>query len=503
MRIIYFDLDCVRADHLGTYGYHRDTSPVIDDLAQSSLVMENCFVSDNPCLPSRVALFSARPGISNVVVAHEWPGCNFRFPAQPGQGPFYEEYEMPMRLLQRHGYHTCTFSIFAQRHHAFWFHSGFSTVSNPTRPTNDERTGDVNRRAIRWIRQNIHEHPDLFMHIHYWDAHTAYHPDPAMHDRVAEHPLPDWPDEEAIRNHYENEYGPKTARDIMIRRPDAGYTSNNPWMPDEIANRADFKKMCDGYDGSIATVDRAVGQIIEALKEEGVFEETVIIISADHGEAIGEMGMYFEHGVAVDGVAHVPLIVRWPGLTDDGLRDETLIYQYDLMATLADLLGIDQPPMWDARSFAPALRGETPGQTDARPYLVYGCGLFTLQRALRTREYAYVQTLNSGSNSVDDIYLFDMAADSNQATNIATENPAALGHMETLLAEWWRGWCTGPNAVADPMLAQIPSFSYFPPEQMFARLEYLGRQDQIEDLRRRLQVNRRRIESHTHPESRY
>ena len=78
MRIIYFDLDCVRPDHLGVYGYERETSPVIDEIAESSLVMENCYVSDAPCLPSRAALFSGRPGISNGVVAHEWPGCNFR-----------------------------------------------------------------------------------------------------------------------------------------------------------------------------------------------------------------------------------------------------------------------------------------------------------------------------------------------------------------------------------------------------------------------------------------
>jgi len=122
MRIIYFDMDCTRADHLGVYGYKRDTSPVIDELAERSVVFENCFVSDAPCLPSRAALFSCRPGIANGVVSHEQPGCDFRFPSQ--QWSYYPEYTMPMRLLQQHNYHTVTFSIFAQRHSAWWFNSG-------------------------------------------------------------------------------------------------------------------------------------------------------------------------------------------------------------------------------------------------------------------------------------------------------------------------------------------------------------------------------------------
>ena len=65
MRIIYFDMDCTRPDHLGVYGYRRETSPVLDELARSSVVFDNCFASDTPCLPSRAALFSCRPGIAN------------------------------------------------------------------------------------------------------------------------------------------------------------------------------------------------------------------------------------------------------------------------------------------------------------------------------------------------------------------------------------------------------------------------------------------------------
>jgi len=62
--------------------------------------------------------------------------------------------------------------------------------------------------------------------------------------------------------------------------------------------------------------------------------------------------------------------------------------------------------------------------------------------------------------------------------------------MDRLYNEWWHGWCAGPDAVVDPMHAQVPNFEYYPPEHMFRRLEHLGRDDQIADLRERLETRR-------------
>ena len=70
MRIIYIDIDCLRPDHLGCYGYHRDTSPTIDRLAAGGVRFENCYVPDAPCLPSRSALWSGRCGFHTGVVGH-------------------------------------------------------------------------------------------------------------------------------------------------------------------------------------------------------------------------------------------------------------------------------------------------------------------------------------------------------------------------------------------------------------------------------------------------
>lgn len=489
MRIIYFDLDCVRKDHLGVYGYQRETSPNIDALAQTSAVFENCFVSDAPCLPSRAALFSARPGISNGVISHEFPGCQFRFPGKEGMPNYYPEYTMPMRLLQQNGYHTVTFSIFQQRHMAWWFNAGFSEVLNPTRPLAHENADEVNPRVIKWIENNIHDHEDLFLHVHYWDVHTPYHPSQEMLDQVSDDPMPDFPDEVTIQDHYENFYGPKSARDIMIRREENDYKSPHPAMPDEISNRDDLKHMMDSYDASIARVDKAIGEIIEVLKAQDAYNDTIIIVSADHGEAIGQMGMYFEHGVAVDGVTNVPLVMHIPGVTDNGSRSSAKVYQYDMMATLMEYLDIEQPAMWDATSFMPAVQGD---DFEGHPYIVYGCGIFSLQRAIRTDKYALVWTHHPGCSPLDDCYLFDIQADPNQTTNIFEDYPQVVQELESQFSEWWRGWCMGPDAVIDPYVPQTPVFNYFPFDAMKRRLDFLGRDDQLADLEKRLERHRRR-----------
>lgn len=106
-------------------------------------------------------------------------------------------------------------------------------------------------------------------------------------------------------------------------------------------------------------------------------------------------------------------------------------------------------------------------------------------------------TLHPGCYPLEDSYLYP-----DQSRDVKAEAPEVVAEMERLYAEWWHGWCAGPNAVVDPMHTQITEFSYFPPARVFQRLEHLGRDDQIQDLRRRLEVRRRQMPP-PFPASRY
>lgn len=479
MRILYLDIDSCRPDHLSCYGYVRPTSPTIDALARDGALLIGCYTSDAPCLPSRAALFSGRLGIRNGVVAHEGPGQQFRY---PGNGHVHDPTQpMWMRVLQKAGWNTVCFSGFAQRHLAWWFSAGFTEFYGNKLPGGPESADEVNALALAWLKAHGAD-DNWFLHVNYWDVHTPYNAPTAFIRRMAEQALPPYPDAAALERDYERYYGPRTARDWWSGRV-TDWRSRNPNMPDELRTLEHFNQMVSGYDGGIAYVDRAISQLLEALEGLGVREETAVIVSADHGEAIGELGMYFEHGNATEGVTRVPLIIQWPGLAK-GVRIAGLTYQLDLGPTVLDLLGLEIPPHWDGISFAPALRG-TP--FTGRDYLVRGCGIYSFQRAVRQGDWLLIRTLHSGLYPYDPVYLFDLTTDPYEQTNLAEANPVKCREMEGLLDEWWSRYCTGPGSVRDPFqpMMQIGPDLYCPPAVMIERLRALGREDQLRDLVRR------------------
>jgi choline-sulfatase len=482
MRILYLDIDCLRPDHLGCFGYPRQTSPNIDRVAADSVLFTNCHTSDAPCLPSRAALFSGRFGINNGITCHDGPASQLRY---AGSGhSHHPQGRMLMRVFQDAGWNTVSFSGFAQRHVAWWYTAGFTEHHGSKLPGGAESAEDVNRLVTEWLGQHGKE-DNWFLHAHYWDVHSPYNPPDEFIDAVADQPAPDFPDDETVRRDYETVYGSRTARDWW----GPGW---KPWcknMPDEMTDRQSYLTMLNGYDGAVLYADRAVGEILDLVERLGIEDDTVVIISTDHGEAMAELGMYFEHGNASEGVTHTPLIIRWPGLTEGGIRREELIYQLDLCPTLTEMLGLATPARWDGLSFADALRGE---DIAGRPYIVTGCGIYSFQRAVRTPRWRMIRTIHSGIYPLEPLYLFDMQDDPNETRNLAGECPEALAECDHLLSEWWHQHCAGSDASLDPFQLQMAAgFNpdlYCSLDAMLERLKAQGREDQYADLvRRRLE----------------
>src|SRR5581483_7804637 len=167
----------------------------------------------------------------------------------------------------------------------------------------------------------------------------------------------------------------------------------------------------NGHDAGIAYVDDRLSRILEELERLGIRDETAIIVSSDHGESIGELGMYFEHGNCCEGTTHVPLIIHWPGVTDTATSARTidsLMYQLDLAPTVLDLAGVAIPERWDGISMAAAMRGNGYAPRD---HLILGAGIYSYQRAVRTGQYRMIRTIHSGLYPYDALYLFNMVDD--------------------------------------------------------------------------------------------
>ena len=124
-------------------------------------------------------------------------------------------------------------------------------------------------------------------------------------------------------------------------------------------------------------------------------EDLVIIISSDHGENQGELGIYAEHGTADHATCHIPLVIRWPGMTE-GRRDAGLHYQLDLGPTLADLLDVPAPASWEGQSFGGVLRAHQTtvreGADNGREFLVLSQCAHVCQRSVRWGDWLYAGT---------------------------------------------------------------------------------------------------------------
>ena len=169
MRILYIDMDCVRPDHLGCYGYRRNTSPNIDSIARQGTIFQRVYASDTPCLPSRAALFSGRFGINNGVIGHAGAGARMCY---PGNGHSVDAGYRPLVMaLRQAGLRTVTISPFADRHTAWWFVAGFSEVIDPG-SRGQEIASQVNAQALPWLKANAGK-DNWFLHLNYWDAPSA------------------------------------------------------------------------------------------------------------------------------------------------------------------------------------------------------------------------------------------------------------------------------------------------------------------------------------------
>lgn len=482
MRILYIDIDSQRPDHFGCYGYHRDTTPNIDRIAGEGVRFTHSYCNSSPCVPARASFASGLFGINHGALTHWGPGSEFR---PPWDGLRYWQ-DMPLlnRYLRNNGYKTVSFSSFADRHQAFWFCGGWSEMHTPSLKMGAENADEVNAELLPWLHRHGAE-DDYFLHVQYWDPHRNYTVGQEWIDLFAGEPLPEWPDEETIAAHQDN-YGPFTASELFPQFP--GGRSPVAAMPDQIADRQDFRQFVDGYDGAIRYMDDQIGQVLQTLEELGVLNETAIIVHADHGEAMGEQGIYGDHVCAGEAVHNVPLIIRWPGVTPADVSYDGLHYNVDVHPTLCELLELPIPPRWDGQSFAAAVRGE---QWEGRPYLVWGHALYCCQRAVRTQGWLYIRTYHPGLFPFEDGMLYDMNEDPHQTKNVFRERPDLTAQFDQIIQNYLQENLGYHGSLPDPMQEVIRTgpFKYVTLEGWIDWLHKRGRHEATAEILRRLDLD--------------
>ena len=329
-KILLISIDTLRADHLGCYGYSKDTSPNLDRLAREGVCYPYAF---SPCpytVPSHTSLLTGLYPINNSTNFAQRSGRLDR------DGTLFLQ-----EILHEQGYTAGAFvSCLTLRKdwgldHAFEVYDDQMTASEINRPQELIRDGrETNKAALDWIMQ--HKNEDFFVFLHYFDVHGPYvqptgFSAPFKFEDYGDLPsMLDW-----VRDGQPG--GIPEYQLLDVKKNDKG---------EVVSYQRDARNYLAGYDNGIRYVDTVIGELFGNLKSEGIYEESTIIVTADHGEALGENGVYFFHGLTVTPEqSHAPLIIKPSAGIDKPIPSEIPVSTVDIMPTILDWVGVSSEKM--------------------------------------------------------------------------------------------------------------------------------------------------------------
>lgn len=400
--VILVSLDTTRKDHLTTYGYHRDTAPKLDALAQESFVFMNAVAQWTTTNPTHSSMFSSLYPHTHGV------GSNTR--------QLDQEHITLAEILKDAGFSTGGFvSGYPLRLAADGLGQGFDVwdANFKKMRRNGRLTVD---NALAWLKQRT---PDerYFLFLHLYDAHGPYRP------------------QEGYEGLFKSENQGRQLVNVpgyQLRRVDEGKPQ---FLNDYI----------DRYDGLIRYQDDLVADLLASAD----LEKTIVLVTADHGETLGERTRVLDHGKNLfEEQTAIPMILHVPGMV--GGRVRQIAEQVDFLPTLVDLLGLTLPEGMtiQGENLAPVMRQVEDEEMDdlafssvrarAKSHADRGYFLNKEERIHAVRSMGWKFILYPG---IDEEYLelYDLRQDPGELDNLAADNPALIERLRQALDAWEDG----------------------------------------------------------------
>jgi arylsulfatase A-like enzyme len=327
VNVLLVTIDTLRADHLGTYGYARPTSPRIDALGRQGAVFERAYTYWPKTRGSMaIMLTGRRPSQNGYSKAH---------PLLLGFNPTLAS------VLKEAGYVTAATvdnpNVAAASGYAKGFDTYRETWEEPGLATEMDRTTAITESAVSFLTKARKDRP-FFLWLHYVNPHAPYAPPPP----------------------YDSAFLDASSRAGRRLPTVPGLHGGIPrqWA---VPGQDRLGYYVAQYDGEIAAVDEHVGRVMDALRDSGAASRTVVVLTSDHGESLGEHDYYFDHGEDVfEPSLAIPLIVIAPG-TAPGSRVDAFATTLDIVPTILDAVKVSYPPDLAGTSLLPVARGESAG----------------------------------------------------------------------------------------------------------------------------------------------
>jgi arylsulfatase A-like enzyme len=307
--VLLISIDTLRPDHLGCYGYDRETAPNLESLAARSVRFANAFSTSSWTLPAHASmltgLYPAEHGVQTDISA------------LPPSAPTLQE------ALGEHGYETfaATSHVYLGARWGFdrgWDHFDGSAGQNSAhRPVAEA----IINSGLRWLDERTDPERPFFIWLHIFDPHWDYSP-PAPFDTS-----------------FDPEYDGEMTGDYESLRP---FIKALATAPQPELSRRDLEHLLALYDGEIHYADRELERFLEALRERGIFDSTLIAVTSDHGEEFMEHGSLEGHQWTLhDEVVRVPLLLKYPCDRDAGLVIDDPVSIVGLPGAILKALGLD------------------------------------------------------------------------------------------------------------------------------------------------------------------
>ncbi len=334
LNVVLISIDTLRADHLPLYGYARSTAPRLAEWASRRAVTFRAVVAASPwTIPSHVSIFSGLDALRHGV----------NHPA-----PIPDRLELLAELFRDAGYGTLAITGGGFMQPQRGFVQGFDRYRYWPDPKSEAELDDGIGRALEWL-DDFDDRPFLLF-FHTFEVHHPFRRREPYFTRLAG-------EQAALRPeiHIGLNNAPSVAEEGFLLRRKFFWKPEKKVIERSPVSAAELEEIVGRYDSGIAFTDDRLGRLLARLEERGLDRRTVVVVTSDHGDALGERG-FAGHAYLYDWNLLVPLVIAVPG-GRGGSTIESQVRSVDLLPTLLDLADLPAPPNLDGVSLVPLLEG--------------------------------------------------------------------------------------------------------------------------------------------------
>ncbi len=327
--VILISIDTLRADHLSCYGYHRETTPNIDKIASDGTIFRRNYSTGVWTPPGHASMLTGLYVSEHGVY---------------GENRLNRSIPTIAETLKAHGYQTAGFVNNSQVGELVGFEKGHDTFVEVWKGVKPKsllkkvftRTGKVIREKFgyedlganrtnklygEWMKENYNHETPFYVFLHYAEPHNPLNP-----------PRP-----------YKNKYIDRSSDNLDIGK--IKKVAFNPlicFVEDLNLNQDEIEYLKSLYDGEIGYIDSKIAEVIRMLKENNCYDDTMIIITADHGEHFGEHDLWSHTASLYNEVLHIPLIIKFPKGIDHIREVEDCTQLVDIFPTIMEITGVSE-----------------------------------------------------------------------------------------------------------------------------------------------------------------